>query len=336
MPSLPHTHGMGGLTVADVSTRAGVRNLDLPPLGHPRKPDDRRPARGSRRTTPCPRHRFTALRPDHLHHLAGCIPEHAQGNDFDRALAADGDDPAASRARKQYWDSHYSRSGEIITRAIDHGKLPDTTDPVTSSKCSSHRYISQSWSPANCSTPTYPRDSPTHSSRDSSHPHPAPTTNRRPNLRNHTPLHAAAAGASALAHELLEHGYRSTTEQYGDLVDVRVQAIQRRHSSREVFEHALSPGIAHATGPVRYPSDPTLKTLPRICVPLRARGELHGYLWLIDSPPLTESEIADIAELLHQHAQSRTTGLEQEAQSVGAVPAPHRAEPPIELVRPLA
>ncbi|SEE84036.1 hypothetical protein SAMN04490220_8644 [Rhodococcus jostii] len=71
-------------------------------------------------------------------------------------------------------------------------------------------------------------------------------------------------------------------------------------------------------------------------MPLRARGELHGYLWLIDSPPLTESEIADIAELLHQHAQSRTTGLEQEAQSVGAVPAPHRAEPPIELVRPLA
>ncbi|MFC9839767.1 TetR-like C-terminal domain-containing protein [Rhodococcus sp. NPDC127530] len=52
-----------------------------------------------------------------------------QGNDFDRALAAAGDDPAASHARKQYWDTRYARSDEIGARASNRGELPDTTDP---------------------------------------------------------------------------------------------------------------------------------------------------------------------------------------------------------------
>ncbi|MEN0136744.1 MAG: GAF domain-containing protein, partial [Rhodococcus sp. (in: high G+C Gram-positive bacteria)] len=131
------------------------------------------------------------------------------------------------------------------------------------------------------------------------------------------------------------------TEQYGDLDDVRVQAILRRHSTPEVFDHAFSLDIAHATGPVRYPPDSALKTLARVCIPLRAHGELQGYLWLIDSPPLTDSDITvavetatDIADLLHHYAQATANAIEREAQTVSAVlTLPTHVEPSIDLVR---
>ncbi|MFC0450156.1 PucR family transcriptional regulator [Rhodococcus jostii] len=131
------------------------------------------------------------------------------------------------------------------------------------------------------------------------------------------------------------------SEQYGDLDDVRVRSILQRHSSPEVFEYAFSLDIAHASGPVRYPPHPELKTLPRVCIPLRAQGELHGYLWLIDSPPLNESDIAtameagaDIAELLHRQSQSTATALDQETELVSALLRhPLGVEPSSDLLR---
>ncbi|MDA3630704.1 TetR/AcrR family transcriptional regulator [Saccharopolyspora sp. WRP15-2] len=51
------------------------------------------------------------------------------GNALDRALASAGDDPATQRLRDQYWDARYAQSGQIATRAIERGELPDTTDP---------------------------------------------------------------------------------------------------------------------------------------------------------------------------------------------------------------
>ena len=130
------------------------------------------------------------------------------------------------------------------------------------------------------------------------------------------------------------------TEQHGDLDDVRVRSILQRHSSPEVFEYAFSLDIAHATGPVRFPPNPALQTLPRVCIPMRAHGELQGYLWLIDSPPLTDSDIAAaagtasaIAELLHQQSQSTATVLDRETQLVSALLAPpHEGTPPAELL----
>ncbi|MFC9556368.1 PucR family transcriptional regulator [Rhodococcus sp. NPDC056960] len=130
------------------------------------------------------------------------------------------------------------------------------------------------------------------------------------------------------------------TEQHGDLDDVRVRSILQRHSSPEVFEYAFSLDIAHATGPVRFPSNPALQTLPRVCIPMRARGELQGYLWLIDSPPLTDADItaaagtaSAIAEVLHQQSQSTTTVLDREAQLVSVLLDPPReTTPPAELL----
>ncbi|QSE94903.1 helix-turn-helix domain-containing protein [Rhodococcus pseudokoreensis] len=130
------------------------------------------------------------------------------------------------------------------------------------------------------------------------------------------------------------------TEQHGDLDDVRVRSILQRHSSPEVFEYAFSLDIAHATGPVRFPANPALQTLPRVCIPMRAHGELHGYLWLIDSPPLTDPDITaatstagTIAELLHQQSESTATALDREARLVSALLAPPReGRPSAELL----
>ncbi|MCZ4588330.1 hypothetical protein O4328_32485 [Rhodococcus opacus] len=73
---------------------------------------------------------------------------------------------------------------------------------------------------------------------------------------------------------------------------------------------------------------------------MRAHGELQGYLWLIDSPPLTDSDITTaagtasaIAELLHQQSQSTATALDRETQLVSALLAPpHEGTPPAELL----
>ncbi|MBC2642028.1 MULTISPECIES: TetR/AcrR family transcriptional regulator [unclassified Rhodococcus (in: high G+C Gram-positive bacteria)] len=127
---LLHLHGMDGLTVAEVSTRAGVHetsiyrrwgtreNLMIDALLEEAEELLPIPDTGS-------------LRDDLIAYLTSLAAylSTPQGNAFDRALAAAGDDPAASQARKQYWDTRHTRSGEIITRGIDRGELPGTTDP---------------------------------------------------------------------------------------------------------------------------------------------------------------------------------------------------------------
>ncbi|WP_224090599.1 TetR/AcrR family transcriptional regulator [Arthrobacter sp. StoSoilB13] len=125
-----HAFGMNGLTVADVSARAGVHettiyrrwgtreNLMIDALLEEAEELLPVPDTGS-------------VRDDLIAYLTSLVAylSTPHGNDFDRALAAAGDDPAASQARKQYWNTRYARSGQIITRAIDRGELPDTTNP---------------------------------------------------------------------------------------------------------------------------------------------------------------------------------------------------------------
>jgi len=82
---------------------------------------------------------------------------------------------------------------------------------------------------------------------------------------------------------------------------VRARSILGRSSTPEVRAWFESHGIAGATGPVRVPADPGAGILTRLCLPVRAGGRLHGYLWLLDggrtdvadpsAPGLAEAEV---------------------------------------------
>jgi len=63
---------------------------------------------------------------------------------------------------------------------------------------------------------------------------------------------------------------------------VRTRSILGRSSTPEVRAWFEGHGIAGATTPVRVPADPAAGVLTRLCLPVRAGGELHGYLWLLD------------------------------------------------------
>ena len=93
------------------------------------------------------------------------------------------------------------------------------------------------------------------------------------------------------------------------LVDAsRVEAVLQRRTSARHRQMLTELGIFKARGPVSIPAtDPG--SLPRLCLPLVHRDRLHGFLWLIDQPPLTETQIerakaaaAQARRLLHQRA----------------------------------
>ena len=84
------------------------------------------------------------------------------------------------------------------------------------------------------------------------------------------------------------------SEQNGPMDDVRRDSILRRHTTREVRAHFRAAGIFEARGPLRVPS--ASGVLPRVCVPLRHRDRLLGFLWLIDSPAMTDTDLAVAAE----------------------------------------
>lgn len=66
----------------------------------------------------------------------------------------------------------------------------------------------------------------------------------------------------------------------GDVV--RAETILGKRASPEVACWLARMGIAEAAGPVTVPPNPALEMYPRICFPLRAHGQLLGYLWFID------------------------------------------------------
>lgn len=110
------------------------------------------------------------------------------------------------------------------------------------------------------------------------------------------------------------------TEQFGALDDVRVRSVLARRSPADVAAYAFSADLRNATGPVRYPANPVLNTLPRMCLPLRARDDLFGYLWLIDTPVLVDDEIAaaqrvakEIVAVLQKRFRAETTDFDREA-----------------------
>jgi len=63
---------------------------------------------------------------------------------------------------------------------------------------------------------------------------------------------------------------------------VRQASILQRQSTDEVRAWFESFGIATSREPVRTPANPELGTTARLCLPARAGGVTHGYLWLVE------------------------------------------------------
>ncbi|MGW6979775.1 PucR family transcriptional regulator [Streptomyces sp. NPDC054932] len=67
---------------------------------------------------------------------------------------------------------------------------------------------------------------------------------------------------------------------------VRTRSILTRQSTAAVRSWFEGFGIARATGPVRIPAAPAAGVLRgRICLPVRYRGIVQGYVWLLDQEP---------------------------------------------------
>ncbi|MEV7725739.1 helix-turn-helix domain-containing protein [Streptomyces sp. NPDC087917] len=67
---------------------------------------------------------------------------------------------------------------------------------------------------------------------------------------------------------------------------VRTRSILTRQSTAAVRSWFEAYGIARATAPVRIPAAPDAGVLRgRICLPVRYRGIVQGYVWLLDQDP---------------------------------------------------
>jgi hypothetical protein len=100
------------------------------------------------------------------------------------------------------------------------------------------------------------------------------------------------------------------------LVDAsRVEAVLHRRTSARHRRILTELGIFKARGPMSIPAtDPA--SLPRLCLPLVQRDQLHGFLWLINQPPLTAVEIeraeaaaAQARQLLQRRAARQAAGF---------------------------
>ena len=97
------------------------------------------------------------------------------------------------------------------------------------------------------------------------------------------------------------------------LVDAtRIEAVLQRRTTARHRQMLTEHGIFTAREPVPIPA-PEPGSLPRLCLPLRHRDQLLGFLWLIDEPPLTAAQIqraqaaaAQACRLLHQRAARQT------------------------------
>ncbi|MEU4496680.1 helix-turn-helix domain-containing protein [Streptomyces sp. NPDC023998] len=80
---------------------------------------------------------------------------------------------------------------------------------------------------------------------------------------------------------------------------VRTRSILTRKSTPAVRAWFEGFGIARATGPVRIPAAPDAGVFrDRICLPVRHRGIVLGYVWLLDATPgPTEEQLAAAMEV---------------------------------------
>ncbi|MEU9356818.1 helix-turn-helix domain-containing protein [Streptomyces sp. NPDC048301] len=80
---------------------------------------------------------------------------------------------------------------------------------------------------------------------------------------------------------------------------VRTRSILTRRSTPAVREWFEGFGITRATGPVHIPAAPEAGVFrDRICLPVRHRGVVLGYVWLLDAHPVpTEGQLSAAMEV---------------------------------------
>lgn len=84
---------------------------------------------------------------------------------------------------------------------------------------------------------------------------------------------------------------------HGDSIDeVRRDSILRRETTPGTKAWFRRYGILQAVEPVRIPCDPDAGVLGRLCVPVRYRSRLMGFLWVIDDRE--RLDIADMAAVM--------------------------------------
>ncbi len=87
------------------------------------------------------------------------------------------------------------------------------------------------------------------------------------------------------------------TEDHDQVDQTRITSVLTMQIPKDVLEHVMKAGIAHAEGPVRVPAWPQRELLSRVAVPVRCGGRLFGYLWLIDDDfSLTDEELQMAAD----------------------------------------
>lgn len=106
--------------------------------------------------------------------------------------------------------------------------------------------------------------------------------------------------------------------------DVREASILQRHAPAEVSRWLNALGIGQARRPVRVPGNPELHMLPRICVPIRHKDLLLGYLFFVDpDESMTSSDLewcvqegAELGAQLHQDSVAGLVPSARVAESV--------------------
>lgn len=78
--------------------------------------------------------------------------------------------------------------------------------------------------------------------------------------------------------------------------EVRRDSILRRETQQPVRDWFRGFGITLSSGPIHIPRAERLGILGRLCVPIRCRGLLTGFLWLIDDGGVLSAEQVGIAE----------------------------------------
>ncbi len=86
-----------------------------------------------------------------------------------------------------------------------------------------------------------------------------------------------------------------TSRHFGDEDEVRVRAVLQRSGDERALGHVLAQGVAQWTSAGVIPPLPSIGMQTRVCVPIRWRSELLGFLMVMDADgTLTTGELKEI------------------------------------------